>query len=138
MRFEMMAGFYVLVFSAFYPFSAGQRALLVLLIGAVLAAELLNTAVERVCDRITTAQDAAIRFIKDVAAGAVLLLSIAATAIGVIFFWDLDVIRQIFCRFAACPWMCVLLILSLAVWVLFVAVGPCRLRRMWRRRGGKK
>lgn len=54
--------------------------------GAVWAAELLNTAIERLADRVTLERDELIRDAKDVAAGAVLVMSIAAAGLGMIIF----------------------------------------------------
>jgi len=54
--------------------------------GLVLSLEGLNTAVERTCDRISVAYCGQIKVAKDVAAGAVLLGSIAAALIGVLTF----------------------------------------------------
>ena len=54
--------------------------------GAVWAAELLNTAIERLADRVTLERDDFIRDVKDAAAGAVLVMSIAAAGIGVAIF----------------------------------------------------
>ena len=42
----------------------------------LLSAELLNTAIERLCDRITTAHDLPIRDIKDIASAAVFIILI--------------------------------------------------------------
>jgi len=53
----------------------------------VLSVEGLNTAVECTCDRISLAYSEQIRVAKDVAAGAVLLSSIAAALIGMLTFW---------------------------------------------------
>ena len=55
-------------------------------IGAVLAAEGFNTAVEALADRITKESDNAIKKAKDVAAGAVLITAVAAVAVGLIIF----------------------------------------------------
>ncbi len=51
--------------------------ILVSLTCGVFAAEYINTAVERVCDRLCKDSDEDIRFVKDVAAGAVLCMGIA-------------------------------------------------------------
>jgi undecaprenol kinase len=56
-------------------------ALLLLTTGAVLAAELLNTALEHVMDRLHPEQHPMIARAKDCAAGAVLLLSLVAVAV---------------------------------------------------------
>lgn len=54
--------------------------------GTVGAAELLNTAIERLADRVTLEREDIIRDVKDAAAGAVLVMSIAAAGIGVAIF----------------------------------------------------
>ena len=61
---------------------AVEWALLGLAIGLVGAAEALNTAVERLCDFVQPAHDARVRDIKDLAAGGVLLASLAAAGVG--------------------------------------------------------
>lgn len=59
-------------------------------IAAVLSAELMNTAVERVCDLVAQLQgigfDARIRDIKDLAAGSVLIVALGALFNGVYMF----------------------------------------------------
>lgn len=55
-------------------------------IGLVLSCEALNTAVEKLADTVQPEQDKRIEIVKDVAAGAVLLASIAAVIIGVIIY----------------------------------------------------
>jgi diacylglycerol kinase (ATP) len=49
-------------------------------------AEAMNTALEHVCDAVTTAPNENIRKAKDIAAGAVLISAFAAVAIGVAVF----------------------------------------------------
>ena len=56
----------------------------------VIGAECLNSAIETLCDRVTTEKDEAIRMAKDMAAGAVLVCSIAALAVGLFLFVDLE------------------------------------------------
>ena len=58
-----------------------------LAIVAVWSAEAFNTAIEKTCDLLCPALDARVRIAKDAAAGAVLLVSIGAAAIGVLTFW---------------------------------------------------
>jgi diacylglycerol kinase (ATP) len=54
--------------------------------GAVWTAELMNTAIERLADRVTLERDALIRDAKDAAAGAVLVASIFAAGVGAVIF----------------------------------------------------
>lgn len=55
-------------------------------IGMVLAAEAINTAIERLVDLVSPHKNSLAGNIKDIAAGAVLICSIAATIIGLIIF----------------------------------------------------
>ena len=59
---------------------------LILAIGLVLGAEVLNTAVEQACNAITRQHNAAIKAAKDAAAGAVLLSALTAALIGASIF----------------------------------------------------
>ena len=55
-----------------------------IMVGLVLAAELINTALENLCDHLHPDEHPRIRVAKDCAAGAVLLLSIAALWVGLL------------------------------------------------------
>lgn len=55
-------------------------------IGLVLAAEAFNTAMEHLCNLVEPNQNPKIKIIKDLSAGAVLLISIAVSIIGIIIF----------------------------------------------------
>jgi len=83
----------VIVFTAagFFKVEPWAWVALILVCALVIAAELFNTAIERLCDKIDLEACPIIRDIKDIAAGAVLVCAVAAVAIGVIVFW-----REIF------------------------------------------
>ena len=133
LRFHLVAAVYVLVFSSFYNFTAAQWAVLIILIALVIAAELVNTAIEDTCDAVTTEQNEHIRRAKEMAAGAVLVLSIAAAAIAVIFFWNLEVIKNIFVYFSQNTPMLILLIISAVVSVLFIAISPAKIIKKFKK-----
>lgn len=57
-----------------------------LCIGLVISAEMVNTAVEKMCNKFSPEKSEEIRFVKDVAAGAVLVCAIAAACVGLIIF----------------------------------------------------
>jgi len=59
---------------------------LILLIAAVIAAELLNTAIEAVVDLVSPDYHPLAKAAKDTAAGAVLILAIAALLVAVVLF----------------------------------------------------
>jgi diacylglycerol kinase len=62
--------------------SALEAAVLLLAVGLVISAEVMNTAVERLADRVCREQDEVIRIAKDAAAGAVLVAAVTAAAAG--------------------------------------------------------
>lgn len=57
-----------------------------LCIGSVFMAEGFNTAIEKLCDKVSPDIHPLIKLTKDIAAGAVLLLVIASVAVGLIVF----------------------------------------------------
>ena len=63
-----------------------QWLFVLLCIGFVISLEMINSAIERYCDLVTTDFHPGIKIIKDVAAGAVLVASIMSLIIGLIIF----------------------------------------------------
>ena len=81
-----IAGALALLLSWWLGISPSEWTIMVLLIGLVLAAEFVNTALEELCDMYKSDPDPHIGKIKDLAAAAVLMTSIAAFVIGLIIF----------------------------------------------------
>ncbi len=95
-RFHLCVMAFVIFFAAkFYDFSRGEWAALLLTCGAVLSLEAANTAIERLCDKLSPEQDPQIGAVKDIAAGAVLISAIIAIAVGVCLFRDIEKLREI-------------------------------------------
>jgi undecaprenol kinase len=63
-------------------------ALVALAVAFVLAAELANTAIERLADRLHPDQHPDIKLVKDCMAGAVLVASLGAVAVAAALLWD--------------------------------------------------
>ncbi len=63
-------------------------ALFALTIGMVVTAEMLNTALERLCDHLNPEFHEAIKSVKDIAAGAVLISSVTSVAVMLCFLWS--------------------------------------------------
>ena len=59
---------------------------IILCIGGVLMGEAFNTAIEKVCDKVSPERNHLIKIAKDVAAGAVLLFVLGAVTVGLIIF----------------------------------------------------
>ncbi|TAN18448.1 MAG: diacylglycerol kinase family protein [Chitinophagaceae bacterium] len=55
-------------------------------IGLVLCAEAFNTCIEKMMDKLWPQQDETVKYVKDLAAGAVLIAAIVAAIIGIIIF----------------------------------------------------
>ena len=53
----------------------------------VLVAEIFNTAIEKICDIIQPEFDKRIGFIKDIAAGAVILMAVLSGVVGIFVYW---------------------------------------------------
>lgn len=76
---------------------AWKWCVLLLAFGLVWTAELLNTALEMLCDRVSGEREESIRRIKDVGAGAVLAASLASLGLGLLVFYES--IQNAFFRF---------------------------------------
>lgn len=85
-RIHFAATLLVILLCLLFPVSGTEAAVLALATGFVWAAELFNTAVERMMDFISHETDPNIRFIKDVSAGAVLLSAASALITGALIF----------------------------------------------------
>lgn len=120
LRFHLVAACYVTAFSFFYDLSAAQWAVLIFIIGSIIAAELFNTAIENVCDLVTEKYNEHIRIAKDFAAAAVLVLSAAAVVTAFVFYFDIDKIQYIAQYFISRPWLLILFVLSLIISVVFI------------------
>lgn len=55
-------------------------------IGLVLTAEAINTCLEKIMDRLVPEEDETVKYVKDLAAGAVLIAAIVAAIVGIIIF----------------------------------------------------
>ncbi|WP_080779645.1 diacylglycerol kinase [Chryseobacterium phocaeense] len=83
-----LAAFFINIFLIFYfRLSAVDTALILMVSLAVLSAEIFNTAIEKICDMIQPDFDRRIGFIKDVSAGAVLLMAAGSVVVGVVVYW---------------------------------------------------
>lgn len=96
MRIHIVATMCVLYLSQFYNFTKEQFILLITTCVTVISAEMMNTAIEVVIDKVSPGYSALAKVGKDVAAGAVFVTAVAAVIIGVILFWDIEKFKIIF------------------------------------------
>lgn len=86
LRFHIVAGTIVLIAAWWLKLTRWEWAILLLTIGSVIAAEVMNTAVEIVVDLVQPNFHPLAGMAKDVAAGAVLVTAIQAVAVGIVIF----------------------------------------------------
>lgn len=86
-RIELAFVSAVTVFAFFVPLSSAERATVLLTMGAVLAFELVNTSFERLLDMLQPEYHEGVKVIKDLAAGAVLVVSVFAALVGIAIFF---------------------------------------------------
>lgn len=85
-RIELAAAILVLIAGIWLQLSIVEICIVLLCIGAVLAAEALNSAIERMADFQHPGIHPEIKHIKDIAAGAVLITAIISLVVGVLIF----------------------------------------------------
>ena len=119
-RFHLCAAATVIFFGAkFYSFRTSEWAVLLLTCAVVLSIECVNTALERLCDKVCPEQDELIKKCKDIAAGAVLIAALFAVAIGVMLFWSTEKFAEIVYFFSE-PFRLILLIIGILAEILFI------------------
>jgi undecaprenol kinase/diacylglycerol kinase (ATP) len=85
-QIQTVFGIAAIVLGAIVSISPFQWLLVLFCIGLVISLEMINTAIEKFCDLVTTDFDPRIKIIKDVAAGAVLMASVFSLLVGLIIF----------------------------------------------------
>lgn len=86
MKIHVVVAILVIIMAFILKVSIIEWIILVLLIGAVLAAETINTTIENLVDMYTKEYDEKAKIVKDTAAGTVLILAITSAIIGLIIF----------------------------------------------------
>lgn len=85
-RIELLMSILVLIGGIYFKLSLIEWYGIIFSATLVLLAESLNSAIEKACDAITTKRHGAIKYAKDVAAGAVLVAAGAAIVVGFFVF----------------------------------------------------
>ena len=120
MRFHTVAALYVLVFARFFDFSREDYILLLLTIGGVISAEMFNTAIEELCDKVSPEYHPLIKFSKDCAAGAVLVLAIFAAVTCFVLFGNINGLLSMYNFYITHPINLSLLIISILLSLFFI------------------
>ncbi len=86
MKFHFLAAALVIVAGFFFNLTEIEWLIVIFTIGLVIGIELTNTAIEEIVNSFTEEKHPSAKKAKDVAAGAVLVVSIMASLIGLIIF----------------------------------------------------
>lgn len=82
--FALLVNLFLMVF---LKVSALEAALILMVSFAVLSLEILNTAIEKTCDIVKPEYDERIKIIKDISAGAVVVMAFASVFVGILIYW---------------------------------------------------
>jgi len=83
-KVHLLAAVCTVVVGFWLRFSIMEWAIILTQIGLVWAAEAVNTAIEKLCDVVSPGHNQTIGNVKDLAAGAVLILTIVAVVVGLL------------------------------------------------------
>jgi len=86
MRFHFVSSIIVLIASFYFSISAMEWIFILFAIGGMFALELVNTAIERVVDLVTSDYQPLAKEAKDMAAGAVMVYAAISAIIGTVIF----------------------------------------------------
>lgn len=83
---QITLGVMAIVLGILFEISRGEWMIMVLTIGMVLSAETFNSSIESLTDMVQPNEDQRAGWVKDIAAGAVLITAIAALVVGLLIF----------------------------------------------------
>ena len=98
LRFHIVIANLICIFAYFYGITRAEWAVLLVMIFAVISAELMNTAIEKAVDTATMEVCNTAKISKDAAAGGVLMVAICAVLVGICLFGDGGKIADTLCR----------------------------------------
>ena len=111
---------YVIIFSVIGKVPVGDFRNFFLCFGAVFSAELINTAIEKLCDEVTEERKESIRNIKDISAGAVLVAAVFSAVLGLCVFLSPAVFFEVLATLLENPLVAAAILLSIPVSCLFI------------------
>lgn len=95
MRIHLIASLFVVQFGFLYDLKTYQWIYISIVIGLVITAELVNTAIEALVNMQTQSYTPLAKIAKDVAAGAVVVMALVAIIVALITFNDINKIKDI-------------------------------------------
>lgn len=121
LRIHLVAACYLTGLGLLAALDGTRWAALLLCFGAVISAELLNTALEQICDALHPQQHPKIGAAKDAAAGAVLVLALASVGVGIALLGPWLLGGGLMAAQENLPWLLPVFLISLVPAALFIA-----------------
>ncbi|MDY3617528.1 diacylglycerol kinase family protein [Agathobaculum sp.] len=119
-RVHMVAAFYVTIFALMGRASAVEGAILCVCFGLTMGAELMNTAIERLCDKQASGYDGMVRNAKDIAAAGVFVCALACVAVGLCLFLGRGLLFAALSYLTGHLWAAALILISAPLALLFI------------------
>lgn len=128
MRFHTVAGLYVLIFSLFFSLSMIKYVVLLLIISLVLVTEILNTCIEYLIDLCSKEYNSVAKVVKDMAAGAVLIVCTVAVAVALLFFSEPDAYVRMWAFLCTYPVVIVPFLIFSFICYEYIFLGPIEVK----------
>ena len=109
-RIHLACGLIAVYAGFLFNLNRTQWIALTLTIGLVLFSELVNTALEHLVDSFCKEENENARIIKDIAASAVLVSSVAALVVGALIFWQPDRFGEVWQKITDAPFISILIL----------------------------
>lgn len=134
MRIHLSVTGYIIFLAFSLQLTHTEIAMLFITIAMVISLEMINTAIEKLCDFNQREISSRIRVIKDISAGAVLIAALFAVCVGVAILWRPS-LWALIVGLVTTPGYLVALLCTLAAAFIFIFVGPVKI---WNRINCKK
>ena len=104
-RIHICMAVYVIYFSIVASVEIAALSDFLICFGLVFSLELVNTAIEKLCDVVTEEWDDRIKAIKDISAAAVLVSAVFAAVVGLFVFLSPPIFKKIISEYISAPWL---------------------------------
>lgn len=120
LRFHLVACFYVIFFGFLYSLTRALWCITLLSASSVIGFELINTAVESLCDFVQPSFHPLIKITKDISSGCVLVSAVFAFTNGIIIFGNWDKFIFILNFYLSYPSAILSLVVTIIVSLIFI------------------
>lgn len=119
-RVHMVAAFFVALFAFMGQASMADYAALSICFGLTMGAELMNTAIERLCDKQASGYDGIVRNAKDIAAAGVFVCAVSCVLVGIFLFVGNGILANALAFIMEHIWVTGVLLASAVLSVYFI------------------